>query len=165
MKIPKVTPKLPFFSNLISWPVCKWRSFYTPLHFLFSKPQPGILQTLVDLRDLPGVYAFQCFDDRDIGGLSEGFIDWTANGAEFSGFIDSERAAKMVELPYVLFQHRFWLAARGKANLIRIEARRLPIPETIEQNEGDKVLPLLVNFKAALLDLKSNVDLFVSLGH
>lgn len=161
MKIPKKTPRLPFLQNLISWPTAKWRNFITPLKFIGKPSIPGEDSILLDLRDLPGVYIFKQIDDSSIGGLSEGSLDWTENGLEFSGFLDAERAPKMIELPNITYATEFWRAAKPNGNLIRIEARRLPVPDEIDPTEKDQVLPLLLNFRVFNLYTSSIVNLFV----
>lgn len=162
MKIPKRAPRLPFVSNLFSWPVSLWRNFLTPLRFFGRTAKVGEEQVLADLRDLPGVYLFQHIDDASLGGMSDGSVDWTTQGIEFSGFVDAEKAPKMIELPFFMFYKSFWIAVRTKANILRVEARRLPLPEGIDDKEKDLVLPLLINIKVANLETRANIDLYVS---
>lgn len=125
-------------------------SFKRPLH-------------LIDLRDVDGYYSLNVINDSYIGGLSEAAIEMTENGIEFRGKIDAERADKMAEIPNVTFlPPQYWKGLGFKHNCLRIEARRLAIPEVVEPRDRDKVLQVLIKLNVYNMNVPEPVELFVS---
>lgn len=102
-------------------------------------------------------------DDGLIGGLSQAAMEWSPEGTEFRGNIDGERSIKMLYPPYVVYYlPSFWRSLKVKQNIVRIEIRRLPIPEDVEPEDKDKILPIMIKFKVNADDDIEEVELYVS---
>lgn len=136
--------------------------FRVPLDHLIAKDAYSRKIDLLDLTGVAGYFTLKIQDDHEYGGLSEGAIEWTENGVEFRGHVDTERMLKMMYPPHMEFyQQPFWKALAVKQNLVRIEIRRLPIPAEVEPEDDQRPLPVMIKLGVVVEDDIESVQLYV----